>query len=224
MIHTSVIIPVRNGSAYVAAAVNSALPQLSAYDELIVVDDASADDTLEKLEPFLPRIKLIKGPGKGPSIARNLGIAAAEGTHVAFLDHDDLWPAGRQTALLKALGVEPDALVAAQGRTLVIAEDGVSLGPYAAMQGAYLEWQIMSMLCPAELIRNVGGFAEDMHHGEDIDLGLRLLEAGMVVLRIDADAWIYRRHSANATNDAGSLQAGQADAIRRKLQRSRMKR
>ena len=45
MIRTSVIIPVRNGSAYVAAAVNSALPQLSAHDELIVVDDASSDGT-----------------------------------------------------------------------------------------------------------------------------------------------------------------------------------
>src|SRR6476659_3960169 len=78
---TSVIIPVRNGSAHIAAALNSALPQLSEQDELIVVVDACTDDTLEKLEPFLPRIKLIEGPGKGPSIARNLGLAAAEVTH-----------------------------------------------------------------------------------------------------------------------------------------------
>lgn len=221
MIRTSVVIPVRNGSAHVAEAVDSVLAQLRPHDELIVVDDASCDDTLEKLKPFLPHIKIVPGPGRGPSAARNLGLADAGGTHIAFLDHDDLWPAGRQSALLECLGAGPGPLVAAQGRTRVAAEGDASLGPYAAMHGTYLDWQIMSMLCPMDLVKQAGGFAEDMRSGEDIDLGLRLLEAGMVVSRVDADAWIYRRHSSNATNDASLIQAGQAEAIRRKLKRKR---
>lgn len=221
MIRTSVVIPVRNGSARIAEAVESVLVQLQPHDELIVVDDASCDDTLEKLKPFLSQIKVVSGPGRGPSTARNLGLATAGGTHIAFLDHDDLWPAGRQAALLEPLGARPDPLLATQGRTLVAAEGAASLGPYAAMHGSYLDWQIMSMLCPMDLVRQAGGFAEDMRCGEDIDLGLRLLEAGMVVLKVDADAWIYRRHSSNATNDANLIQAGQAEAIRRKLKRKR---
>ena len=104
-------------------------------------------------------------------------------------------------------------------------DDGRPSEVYAAMHGAHLNWQIMSMLCPIGLVREVGGFAEDMRHGEDgADLGLRLLEAGMKLSPVDADVWIYRRHASNASNDQVAARAGQAEALRRRLQRMRAKR
>lgn len=221
MIVTSVVIPVRNGAGRIAAAIDSALREIAPSDEIIVVDDGSTDATIRTIEPYLPRVRLIAGPGHGPSVARNLGLAAATGSHVAFLDHDDLWPAGRQAALVGALGPQPDGTTAAHGRTLITTDDGWPPEAYAAMHGAHLNWQIMSMLCPIGLVRDVGGFAEDMRYGEDIDLGLRLLEAGMKLLQVDADVWIYRRHAVNASNDTVSAYAGQGEALRRRVQRMR---
>src|ERR1700722_20919914 len=101
---TSVIMPVRNGVRFVEAAIDSALPQLGPDDEIVVVDDASTDSTLSVLARMQDRrIRVLNGAGRGVSSARNIGLAAAAGEFIAFLDHDDLWPPGRHAVLLRAL-------------------------------------------------------------------------------------------------------------------------
>jgi len=101
----SVVIPCRNMGAYVGAAIDSVFAQTYAVHEVIVVDDKSEDNTLQVLESFGRRITVLKGPGRGSSVARNLGILAATGDHIAFLDADDLWlphKLERQAKLLSA--------------------------------------------------------------------------------------------------------------------------
>jgi glycosyltransferase involved in cell wall biosynthesis len=101
----SVVIPCRNMGAYVGAAIDSVFAQTYAAHEVIVIDDKSEDSTLQVLESFGRRITALRGPGRGSSVARNLGILAATGDHIAFLDADDLWlphKLERQAKLLSA--------------------------------------------------------------------------------------------------------------------------
>jgi len=87
----SVVIPCRNMGAFVGAAIESILSQTHPVHEIIVVDDSSEDNTWHVITSFGERVKALKGPGKGSSIARNRAILAATGDHIAFLDADDLW-------------------------------------------------------------------------------------------------------------------------------------
>lgn len=90
-ISLSVIIPVYNRAGCIARALDSVLAQTRPADEIIVVDDGSNDQTVQILERYLPRIKVIRQENRGVSAARNTGIRAAGGAWIAFLDSDDEW-------------------------------------------------------------------------------------------------------------------------------------
>ncbi len=88
----SVIIPVFNRSAVIGRAIESVLNQTYPAHQVIVVDDASTDETPRVLERYLPRIRIIRlTQNRGVSAARNAGIRAATGDWIAFLDSDDQW-------------------------------------------------------------------------------------------------------------------------------------
>lgn len=90
----SVIMPCYNGGSYVAAAIESVINQTYTAWELIIIDDASEDNTDEVLRKFLKRrnIRVIRNEGNlGVSESRNRGIEEAVGRYIAFLDADDLW-------------------------------------------------------------------------------------------------------------------------------------
>lgn len=107
----SVVIPVYNGSRYVTRCVDSILPQLSEDMELIVVNDASADDSFSILRRQYetdPRIILVSfSENRGPAAARNAGIRLARGEWVAFCDADDEWAPGYLQAILKNAQRDP---------------------------------------------------------------------------------------------------------------------
>jgi glycosyltransferase involved in cell wall biosynthesis len=63
--------------------------------EIIVVDDGSTDDTVERIRPYLPKVKYLRQHNAGPAVARNCGIEAATGQYLAFLDADDEWLPGK---------------------------------------------------------------------------------------------------------------------------------
>jgi GT2 family glycosyltransferase len=87
----SVLIPTYNRRHYVVDAIQSVIAQDYADMEIIVVDDGSTDATDEALAPYLSRIQLIRTKNQGPAMARNVGMQAARGDYVAFLDSDDLY-------------------------------------------------------------------------------------------------------------------------------------
>lgn len=78
-VRTSVIIPVRNGSNFLAEAIESAMAQLDPADEVLIAWDYFDDDTTSLLRNFVPRVRVIKGPGLGVSGGRNAGLTAALG-------------------------------------------------------------------------------------------------------------------------------------------------
>lgn len=87
----SVVIPAYNASASIAKAIASCLQQTLQPHEIIVVDDASTDNTCNVVAQH-KEVKLLRqATNQGPSAARNRGIAEATGDVIAFLDSDDTW-------------------------------------------------------------------------------------------------------------------------------------
>ncbi len=87
----SVIVPTRNRRHYLARAIASILAQSYPNFEIVIIDDASTDDTPEFLDSITdPRIRRLRGAGTGASNARNLGLQAARGDIITHLDDDNL--------------------------------------------------------------------------------------------------------------------------------------
>ncbi len=105
----SVVVPTHNVGLWVGELLSSILEdQSSAADpvdlEVIVVDDASTDDTVEIAEAYAardPRLTVVRSPGKGGGQARNHGVSLARGRFLAFADGDDLVPRGAYAAMLR---------------------------------------------------------------------------------------------------------------------------
>jgi glycosyltransferase involved in cell wall biosynthesis len=87
----SVVIPVYNGGSFLTKAIESTLSQTYKPIELIVVDDGSVDDSADIISSYGTRLRPIRQPNAGVAQARNVGIRAARGDFVAFLDQDDWW-------------------------------------------------------------------------------------------------------------------------------------
>ena len=100
----SVVVPTRNRSALLALTLHSVFRQQDVDLEVIVVDDASADDTAAVLRTIAdPRLRLIRHEtSQGVSAARNRGAAQARGEWIAFLDDDDLWAPAKLALQLRA--------------------------------------------------------------------------------------------------------------------------
>src|SRR5690242_12522755 len=86
----SVIIPTFNRAALVTQAIDSALSQTHAPDEIVVVDDGSTDATPELLAQYGPTIRVVRQENRGRSAARNAGIQNSRGDLILFLDSDDV--------------------------------------------------------------------------------------------------------------------------------------
>ncbi len=106
----SVIIPTYNRAHLVGRAIQSALQQVQAGDEIIVVDDGSTDATEEAVKPFRDRVVYIRKENGGAGAARNRGIREATGSLVAFLDSDDEWIPGKLELQRRLFAARPDIL------------------------------------------------------------------------------------------------------------------
>jgi glycosyltransferase involved in cell wall biosynthesis len=110
----SVIIPAFNRRHEVLRAIASALAQTLPPDEILVIDDASTDGTVEVVVALQePRIRIMRhARNRGAAAARNTGIEAAQGDWIAFLDSDDEWDKRKLALQLETLRRAPADTVA----------------------------------------------------------------------------------------------------------------
>jgi glycosyltransferase involved in cell wall biosynthesis len=219
---TSVIMPVRNGERFIEEALDSVLSQIAFDDEIVVVDDASTDTTRSILARMQDRrIRVLDGSGRGVSSARNIGLAAAAGEFIAFLDHDDLWPPKRHATLLQVLLAEA-AVDCAIGRIrLRMEHDAVFWPQLVDLEGRLApNLSLCTALFRRRILDLVGTFDEDMQFSEDTDYFLRLKERDYRAVLCNIDALIYRRHGTNATCD----EAGRNDGFMQLIKRRRARR
>ena len=106
----SIITPLYNSEQYISQTVESVINQTYKDWELILIDDASTDDTLSIIKPFLDKnskIKLLKNKKNlGAAISRNKAINEAQGDYIAFLDADDLWKSKKLQTQIEAMQLE----------------------------------------------------------------------------------------------------------------------
>lgn len=126
-----------NGARYLRPQLDSILAQMEAGDELIVVDDASQDATVEIVRSYGdPRIRVEANPvnqGHVRSFSRSIELASH--AHFVMADQDDVWPEGRLALLRRALA-QPGIWLATGNSTFVDANGAVMAAPHGALDPA----------------------------------------------------------------------------------------
>jgi glycosyltransferase involved in cell wall biosynthesis len=187
----SVVIPSRNRRATLARAIESVMQQTWPNIEIIVVDDASTDDTPQYLDQLEDtgniRIKVVRNEvAQGGAGARNKGIALAEGQYVAFLDDDDIWLPEKLGAQIELLKKNPSASSVSCSFFIqhVSGKQTVRyLSPPADVQQILRTNHLggASMcLATRRLLLEVGGFDAALRSGQDWDLWIKLYDRGPI--------------------------------------------
>jgi glycosyltransferase involved in cell wall biosynthesis len=177
----SVIVPARDAAGTLGATLAGLAAQSRSPDEVIVVDDGSADATVAIAEASPVVTNLVRGSSAGPGAARNAGVAVATGDAIAFLDADCVPQPGWLAAGLGAL--QGADLV--QGRTTPA--PGAPLGPFDRTLWVTAAWGLFetaNMFVTSALFDSLGGFepwlspARSKELAEDVWFGWRAVRSG----------------------------------------------
>lgn len=208
----SVVIVAYNKADTLGAAIESVLGQTYRDFEILVVDDGSTDDTAEKLRPYLDRVRYLPKPNGGTGSARNLGIAQARGSYVAFLDGDDLWLPRKLELQMAAFEREP-GLVAVQCSAYCVdaqlkkVMEERRCSPARDRLTNFLLFDNLPAFSSAVVVRkevfeSVGGFGTDLVILSDWDMACRLARAG-TLRSVPEVGVLYRQYPRNQSRDVG---------------------
>lgn len=174
----SVIIPVYNRKKLITRAIKSVLSQTYKNFEIIIIDDASTDETKKVVVEFNDIILLDNKNKPGPAGARNTGIEFAKGKYLAFLDSDDYWAPDKLQKQITAM----------QKENIQFSFTGVSFENYSGDNDfnipekgfIFKELIQKSFICTSSVIlkkevtQKTGLFDENIFGTEDLDLWLRV--------------------------------------------------
>ncbi|CQR52980.1 MULTISPECIES: glycosyltransferase family 2 protein [Haloferax] len=224
----SVIIPTYNRADALPRAIDSALDQTLSDVEVIVVDDASTDDTASVVTAYDdPRVNyLVHETNRGGSAARNTGIADASGDYIALLDSDDEWAQTKLERQVETLERRSDEWVAAYCGTEIL-DDGDAnplveraktlLGDHGSREGAEggeeLVKEILmenlhtsagsTLVVESEVVDRIDGFDESFDRYQDTEFLIRVLKQGKLAY---VDEPLLRRYPSGGPS---------ADTVRR---------
>lgn len=175
----SIVLPTHNGSRYLDQAIESICLQTMPAWELIVVNDASTDDTRDKIQTWLardPRIRWIDHAEKrGLPGALNDGFAIARGKYFTTASDDNWHEVQAFDVLTQALVDRPEVALVYAGYHLVN-ETGEVIGHQPALPMDLLPGRNVIGACflfRRELFVELGGFVESLFLVEDYDFWLR---------------------------------------------------
>lgn len=181
----SVVIPTYNRGYCVSACIDSVLAQSLGDFEIIVVDDASSDDTGARVAAFSdPRITYVAlASNQGGAVARNTAIRRARGEFVAFLDSDDLWLPDKLAKQVDGLRAGGPACGLSYTWLACVDDAGVeTLRIHPDIDGFCFEQMLVSnfigsfsnLVVRRDLLVAAGGLDEAFRSCQDWDLLIRL--------------------------------------------------
>ena len=218
----SVVMANRDAGPFIAEAVRSVLGQSLRELELILVDDASIDDSAARARAAGigdPRLRIVSLPRSlGPGGARNRALAEVRGRFVAIVDSDDVIAPDRFESLLALAQAEDADLVADNLLQFSAAGDHgllldgprwtrrrqVGLAEFIDSNRMYVRQANLGYLKPmirrALLSRVAPGYDEGLRVGEDYELVARLLASGARYWIDPVARYRYRRHAASTSH------------------------
>lgn len=238
----SVLLPARDAAPWIDASLRSLTRQTLRDLEIIAVDDGSSDDTADRLDRAAardPRIRVTRTERRGLPAALETARELARGAFLARHDADDLSHRRRLEIQLAHLAARPEVGVAGCRVRLFpsrFLKDGMRR--WAAWHNALLTHDAMARdvyvdsplahgtaLFRAEAIARVGGWQE-RGWPEDLDLWVRMIEAGVRLSKSPARLYAWRQHALSATRvdpryTPERFRALKLDALTRGLLRGR---
>lgn len=188
-------------------AIRSVLAESFEDFELVVVEDGFALDR-NFIESLRPRTRLVQGSGLGIARARNVGLAAANGEYVIYLDDDDVAKPWRMEILYREARRQSADLCFGTTRRTAIDEHRALRdvpthhrlpGPVTLPDLMMCTPHVNGVLVRADLLRRNGGFEPACDHLDDWAAWLRLADAGVRMWAIDTVVAEWRVHAAGLT-------------------------
>lgn len=182
----SVIITTHNRSQLLPIAINSVLQQTFKDFELIIVDDASSDDTQKIIKNYegngYIRSLSIKN-SKGANHARNQGIKISKGKYIAFLDDDDWWFPNKLKRQVQLLNSDENIAIAGcwflkNNRVKQIPRQI----PYRVLLSSNTIGNFSVVMFKKNDLLSFGGLDESLQNAQDIDCWLYLAKKGKIIV------------------------------------------
>jgi glycosyltransferase involved in cell wall biosynthesis len=192
-------VPVYNGEKYLAEAIESILKQDYEPTEIIVVDDGSTDGTGVLAARYGKRLCYLRQANAGPGAARNLGINAAVGEFLAFLDADDLWHAeklSRQMACFRARPELDYCVTHVQNFWISELREEEEQFRGHRISKPLPGYVTGTLVARRNFFNTVGPFNAAINHADDTDWFLRAEERGGA-MELLPDVLLYRRLHTN---------------------------
>jgi glycosyltransferase involved in cell wall biosynthesis len=188
-------VPVFNGERYLAEALDSILEQTYHPLQVIVADDGSSDGTAEVVHRYGAQVTHLFQPHAGLPAARNLGLSAARGELIAFLDSDDIWHPQKLARQMARFAARPELDMCVTlvrnfwAPELIEEQQRYADRRYAqALPG----WVCPALLARRRLFEAVGEFNLDLLLGDDNEWFLRAFDHG-AVRELLPEVLVFRR-------------------------------
>jgi glycosyltransferase involved in cell wall biosynthesis len=218
-VRISAVVTTHDVGPWIEEALRSIAGQRLPPDEIVLLDDASSDDTLERVAASGVPVRLLRERFRNAARARNVAVSHCSGAWIAFLDGDDLWRPEHLAEALAMLDAGSDVAFLASYREYF--EESATWGDksplpvregpglddrdlYRCYVGPNIGWPTSGFVVRRDRFLEVGGFDETQLRRHDADLFLRLA-AGRSWAYQPRPTWVYRKR------ETGNISAHRAE-------------
>jgi glycosyltransferase involved in cell wall biosynthesis len=203
----SVVMPLYNSAPFLGASIESVINQTFRHWELLIIDDCSSDDSYQIAQEYAAKDRRIRvlqnnNPKGMPSAPRNIGVQAAKGRYIAFLDSDDLWFPQKLEQQLALFKDNRTAIVFSNYEK--IDENGmrsnrIVTAPRYATYRSLLYGNVIGNLTGIYDTRKVGKVTIQNIHHEDYVMWLAILKQGYRAKNTGTTLAAYRVNSTSVS-------------------------